>query len=163
MASRPSGKMLNPLPPDPARHQDSALAPGNRLEFIGSESGQCCRQTLIRPDVRFARLCENSDVELARRISVSISSLWKTDCTGNFCWEKAIEKTILRVLGSSAFSHGLAFASFRACASHFRFALNCGHWPLRGEPLCGPDERAKRKQPAGADGLDHRRRWSLWR
>jgi hypothetical protein len=27
--------------------------------------------------------------------------------------------------------------------------------------LCGPDERAKRKQPAGADGLDHRRRWSL--
>src|SRR5882724_5505054 len=45
------------------------------------------------------RLCENSDVELARRISVSISSLWKTDCTGNFCYEKAIEKTILRVLG----------------------------------------------------------------
>jgi hypothetical protein len=31
----------------------------------------------------------------------------------------------------------------------------------RREPLCGPDERAKRKQPAGADGLDHRRRWSL--
>jgi hypothetical protein len=25
-----------------------------------------------------------------------------------------------------------------------------------GGPLCGPDERAKRKQPAGAVGLDHR-------
>src|SRR5450830_325632 len=27
MASRPSGKMLKPLPSDPAHHQDSALAP----------------------------------------------------------------------------------------------------------------------------------------
>jgi hypothetical protein len=30
-----------------------------------------------------------------------------TDCTGDFSWEKAIEKTILRVLGSSEFSHSL--------------------------------------------------------
>ena len=30
-----------------------------------------------------------------------------TDCTGDFAWEKAIEKTILRVLGSSEFSHSL--------------------------------------------------------
>src|ERR1017187_2334438 len=27
MASRPSGKMLKSLPPDPARHQDSAITP----------------------------------------------------------------------------------------------------------------------------------------
>jgi hypothetical protein len=31
----------------------------------------------------------------------------ETDCTGDFSWEKAIEKTILRVLGSSEFSHRL--------------------------------------------------------
>jgi hypothetical protein len=31
----------------------------------------------------------------------------ETDCTGDFSWEKAIEQTILRVLGSSEFSHGL--------------------------------------------------------
>jgi hypothetical protein len=31
----------------------------------------------------------------------------ETDCTGDFFWEKAIEKTILRVLGSSEFSHRL--------------------------------------------------------
>jgi hypothetical protein len=30
-----------------------------------------------------------------------------TDCTGDFSWEKAIEKTILRVVGSSEFSHNL--------------------------------------------------------
>jgi len=53
------------------------------------------------------RLCENSDVELARRISVSISFVVETDYTGaSFC-EKTIEKTILRVLGSSEFSHSL--------------------------------------------------------
>jgi hypothetical protein len=31
----------------------------------------------------------------------------ETDCTGDFSCEKAIEKTILRVLGSSEFSHSL--------------------------------------------------------
>jgi hypothetical protein len=30
MASKPSGKMFKPLPPDPNRHQHSAIAP---LEF----------------------------------------------------------------------------------------------------------------------------------
>jgi hypothetical protein len=29
------------------------------------------------------------------------------DCTGDFSWEKTIEKSILRVLGSSEFSHRL--------------------------------------------------------
>jgi hypothetical protein len=57
-------------------------------------------------DVRFgSRLCENSDVELARRISVSISV--ETDYAGDSFCEKTIEKTILRVLGSSEFSHSL--------------------------------------------------------
>jgi hypothetical protein len=31
----------------------------------------------------------------------------ETDCTGDFSCEKTIEKTILRVLGSSEFSHSL--------------------------------------------------------
>jgi hypothetical protein len=31
----------------------------------------------------------------------------ETNCTGNFCRKKAIEKTVLRILGSSAFSHSL--------------------------------------------------------
>jgi hypothetical protein len=31
----------------------------------------------------------------------------ETDCTGDFSWEKTIEKTILRVLASSEFSHRL--------------------------------------------------------
>src|SRR6266478_8879564 len=75
-----------------------------------------------------SRLCENSDVELARRISVSISSLWKTDCTGNFCWEKAIEKTILRVLGSSGFSHSLGQTEKNSVrANVFRYTLKLGH------------------------------------
>ena len=52
-------------------------------------------------------LCENSDVELARRISVSILSFWRADCTGKLSRKKAIEKIILRVFGSSEFSHGL--------------------------------------------------------
>ena len=59
---------------------------------------------VARAEVRKSpRLCENSDVEVARRISVVV----ETDCTGNFSQEKAIEKTILRVLGSSEFSHNL--------------------------------------------------------
>src|SRR5450759_4868162 len=32
MASRPSGKMLKSLPPDPARHQDSAITPDALLK-----------------------------------------------------------------------------------------------------------------------------------
>jgi len=47
--------------------------------------GQRTARALAEPFGSWPRLCENSDVELARRISVSISSLWKTDCTGNFC------------------------------------------------------------------------------
>jgi hypothetical protein len=31
----------------------------------------------------------------------------ETDCTDDFSWEKPIEKTILRVLGSSDFSHSM--------------------------------------------------------
>src|ERR1019366_5131282 len=35
MASRPSGKMLKSLPPDPARHQDSAITPKKeQIQFI---------------------------------------------------------------------------------------------------------------------------------
>src|ERR1039458_7997935 len=33
MASRPSGKMLKSLPPDPARHQDSAITPSGPSEY----------------------------------------------------------------------------------------------------------------------------------
>ena len=31
----------------------------------------------------------------------------ETNRTGRCCWQRAIEKTILSVLGSDAFSHGL--------------------------------------------------------
>jgi hypothetical protein len=53
-----------------------------------------------------AHLCENSDVGLARRKSVPISYT-KISFTGTLCCEKAIEKTILRSLRPSAFSHSL--------------------------------------------------------
>jgi hypothetical protein len=53
------------------------------------------------------RLCENSHAELARRISISILSLWNPIAPDGCCWQGAIEKTILRVPGSDAFSHSL--------------------------------------------------------
>src|SRR5712691_2529284 len=52
-------------------------------------------------------LCEKSVVQFACRTSVSVSCIWKTNSTGNLGQEMAIEKTILRFLGSRDFSHSL--------------------------------------------------------
>src|SRR5216683_4891573 len=56
---------------------------------------------------RFSRLCEKSVVQFACRTSVSVSCIWKTNSTGNLGQEMAIEKTILRFLGSRDFSHSM--------------------------------------------------------
>jgi hypothetical protein len=86
---------------DFARRSVSEVSRKPRYEIFGS-----VRQS--RFDVRSgSRLCGNSDVELARRISVSISSFWRADCTGKLSRKKAIKKIILRVFGSSEFSHSL--------------------------------------------------------
>src|SRR6266851_10407951 len=52
-------------------------------------------------------LCEKSVVQFACRTSVSVSCIWKTNSTGNLGQEMAIEKTILRFLGSRDFSHSM--------------------------------------------------------
>ena len=63
---------------------------------------------LPRSNVRCgSRLSENSDVELARRIFCLNFVVVETEYTGDSFCEKTIEKTILRVLGSSEFSHSL--------------------------------------------------------
>ena len=65
-------------------------------------------QLPVGPQVRFgSRLCENSDAKLARRISISISSLWKPIALVGATGNRAIEKAILSVLGSDAFLHSL--------------------------------------------------------
>ena len=52
----------------------------------------------VTPDFRFgSRLCENSNVQLACRIFRLDFVAAETNCTGNFCRKKAIEKIILRV------------------------------------------------------------------
>src|SRR5664280_1528719 len=44
MASRPSGKMLKSLPPDPARHQDSAITlPALRHGEVGTNATDACQ------------------------------------------------------------------------------------------------------------------------
>jgi hypothetical protein len=52
------------------------------------------------------RLCENSEVQFARRSSVSLLVDFKTN-SDNHRRKKGIEKTILRNLGSRTFSHSL--------------------------------------------------------
>jgi hypothetical protein len=48
-----------------------------------------------------------------------------TDRTGDFSLDKAIEKTILRVLGSSEFSHSLGQKSGSVGAFWVESALQC--------------------------------------
>jgi hypothetical protein len=54
-----------------------------------------------------ARLCKNTSSRIAHRKSFSISSARKTKNTDDRHRRKTREKTMLRVLGSRAFSHGL--------------------------------------------------------
>src|SRR5260370_42628882 len=55
-----------------------------------------------------AHLCENPDVELARRISIFGFVVAEANRTGSRCCQKAIEQTIMSVLRSDAFSHSFA-------------------------------------------------------
>jgi len=54
-----------------------------------------------------ARLCKNPSSRIARRKSFSISSARKTKSTDDRYRRKTREKTMLRVLGSRTFSHGV--------------------------------------------------------
>ncbi len=59
-----------------------------------------------------------------------------TDCTGDFSWEKAIEKTILGVPGSSEFSHSLGqMRKSSERANVFRFAPESGHYATQSACL----------------------------
>ena len=83
-----------------------------------------------RPNVRFgSRLCENSDAELARRISISISSPRETSRTGRPHWQRAIEKTILSVLGSRCvFTQPGSKTEVAALRRDVCFTPESGHW-----------------------------------
>jgi hypothetical protein len=59
-------------------------------------------------DDRFgSRLCENSPVQFARRKFLLNLVNLKTESAGDTYPRKAIEKPVLRFLGSRTFSHGL--------------------------------------------------------
>ena len=57
---------------------------------------------------------------VARRISISISSLRTPIALAVRCWQKAVENTILSALCSNSFSHGLGHSrklKVRSCKS----------------------------------------------
>src|ERR1700682_2784060 len=54
-----------------------------------------------------SRLCENSEIQIACRNSVSVSLISEINCTDSLCQEKAIENIFLLVLGFRTFSHSL--------------------------------------------------------
>jgi hypothetical protein len=60
------------------------------------------------PHVHFgSRLCENSEIQIARRNSVSISSILEISSTASMRQERAIENIFLLALGLRTFSHSL--------------------------------------------------------
>jgi hypothetical protein len=74
-----------------------------------------------------SRLCENSDVELARRTFVSITL--NRNSTGSHSRRWTREKTILRILCSRTFSHSLGHSRRCRAASvsgHVRYAAESG-------------------------------------
>src|SRR5438874_10191491 len=69
-----------------------------------------------------------------RRISVSISSLSKPIALATFLRRATIEKTILRFLGSSEFSHSLGQSrKYSRGADDFRSSPESGHYAV-GSP-----------------------------
>jgi hypothetical protein len=94
-----------------------------------SESIDKGRQSSIALDVRFgSRLCENSEVQIARRNSVSISLISEINCPANLCQRKAIENIFLLILGFRTFSHSLGQkASVGPPERHVRFTPGSGH------------------------------------
>src|SRR5208282_1632137 len=46
--SRSSDRKLKPLPPDPSRHQDSAIAPGHSLQDYSRERNMLIKKKLDR-------------------------------------------------------------------------------------------------------------------
>jgi len=57
--------------------------------------------------IRAPRLCENSEIQIARRNSVSISLILEISFTASVCQESGIENIFLLALGFRAFSHSL--------------------------------------------------------
>src|SRR5260370_41546326 len=68
------------------------------LADMGSRSGNF----LFRP-----RLCENSEIQIACRNSISVSLISEINCADGSCREKAIENIFLCLLGFRTFSHSL--------------------------------------------------------
>src|SRR5262249_3005216 len=92
-----------------------------------------------------ARLCENLGSQIARRRSFSISVSLKNERTDGRHRGKTIEKTMLRVLGSSTVSLSLG-QNRKRLASHrsFRSARISG--------LCLSDRRATSRGPTRRPG-----------
>src|SRR6476660_1490648 len=75
-----------------------------------------------------SRLCENSEIQIACRNSVSVSLILKINCTDGLCREKAIENIFLLVLGFGTFSHSLGQKLKSSMRAHvFCFAPKSGH------------------------------------
>jgi hypothetical protein len=91
-----------------ARHHRRAL--GDPQVGLPQRDPVLPRQAVQSSDRRMQKLgigWKGDRLRLHRGVDRDPLVVVGTDCTGDFSWEKAIEKKILRVLGSSEFSHSL--------------------------------------------------------
>jgi hypothetical protein len=85
-----------------------------------------------------ATLCENSQIRIAYRNSVSISLISEINCTDSLCQRKTIENKFLLVLGFRTFSHSLGQkAKYSLRADVLRFGPNNGHRSIGSACLFG--------------------------
>jgi len=79
-------------------------------------------------DVRFgSRLCENSDVELARRISVSISSLSNPIAPATSLGRKQLRKQFCASLAQASFTQPGSNSEVELADADFRFTPQSRH------------------------------------
>jgi len=82
--------------------ETSTLRPGGEWEMALNRP-----QHFLGRCLSGSRLCENSEIQIACRNSVSVSLILEINCTDGLCREKAIENKFLLVLGLRPFSHSL--------------------------------------------------------
>src|ERR1019366_8630384 len=134
-------------PPDRLKNMLPHVGPTTSLRTVILRGDRGLAHTVamieVTCDVSFgSRLCENSDAQLACRTSISISSMWESIVLATSFGKKAIEKTILRVLRPSSFSHSLGHSRqgrARSKPGHVCCALKAEviskHGRLRDGPL----------------------------
>jgi hypothetical protein len=71
---------------------------------------------LVRNVRNGSRLCENSEIQIACRNSISVSLISEINCTDSSCRDKAVENIFLRLLGFRTFSHSLGQKRTWTCA-----------------------------------------------